>query len=77
MNRMESGFTLIGILLVVLIIAAIGYGGFSFNKNNKNNKTIQQNVDRQLEEIQRQNNERNKLNTQALGNIEKVATTTD
>jgi type II secretory pathway pseudopilin PulG len=51
----KNGFTLIGILMVVLIIAALGYGSSFFFRQNKNDVLIKQNVDKQLQEIQQKN----------------------
>jgi type II secretory pathway pseudopilin PulG len=73
----KNGFTLIGILVVILIIAALGYGSSFFFRGNKNDISIKQNVDKQLQEIQQKNDEHNKLNSQALDNIGKIATTTE
>jgi type II secretory pathway pseudopilin PulG len=66
----KSGFTLIGILIVVMIIAALGYGSSFFFRGNKNDVSIKQNVDKQLQEIQQKNDEHNKLNSQALNDVE-------
>jgi type II secretory pathway pseudopilin PulG len=62
----KSGFTLIGILIVVMIIAALGYGSSFFFRGNKNDVSIKQNVEKQLTEINKLNNQNNNLISDSL-----------
>ena len=73
MNRKENGFTLIGILIVVLIIASLTYGGsFFLNKNSKNSKSLQQSVNNQLDKIQTNVDKVNELKTNAINGTENI-----
>jgi type II secretory pathway pseudopilin PulG len=67
----ENGFTLIGILIVVLIIASLAYGGsFFLNKNSQNTKSLQQSVNSQLDKIKINVDKANELKTNAINSTE-------
>jgi type II secretory pathway pseudopilin PulG len=71
--KQESGFTLIGLLILALIIASLTYGGsFFLNKNRKNAKSLQQSVNNQLNKIQTNVDKANELKTNAINGTENV-----
>ena len=66
--KQQSGFSLIGILVAVVIIAALAYGSsFFWSKKTKDSGVNYKNTQDQFDNLQKQIEESNKLKLEALG----------